>query len=104
MSAMVLTSILLPFAGGLLVLVIPRPWIKNFSQAIALIAALLGLIVFIQFSATGKDTVVYDLLYLGQVLVFGIVIDRLSALIGMAVGIVGFLIVLYSTGYLSAQN
>ena len=43
-------------------------------------------------------------LYLGNELVFGVVTDKLSVLIGMALGFVGFLIVVYSTGYLTDQN
>jgi hydrogenase-4 component D len=104
MSELILASILLPFAGGLLVLVLPKPWIKPFSQGIAGLSALCCLVVFIQFTAAGKEEMVYDLFYLGDVLVFGVVLDKLSILIGMAVGIVGFLIVVYSTGYLSTQN
>ncbi len=37
-------------------------------------------------------------------MVFGVTIDKLSSLIGLAVILVGFLIVVYSTGYLSPQN
>jgi hydrogenase-4 component D len=37
-------------------------------------------------------------------MVFGVVIDKLSVLIGLAVIFVGFLVVVYSTGYLTAQN
>ena len=37
-------------------------------------------------------------------MVFGLTIDKLSVLIGVAVILVGFLIVVYSTGYLSPQN
>jgi len=104
MAALVLASILIPFLGSLLTLVIPRSWIKLFSEGIALLAFLCSLIVLIDLAANGKVSSTMDLLYLGNVLVFGIVVDKLSALIGLAVILVGFLIVVYSTGYLSAQN
>ncbi|MEW5867653.1 MAG: hydrogenase 4 subunit D [Chloroflexota bacterium] len=104
MTGFILASILLPFLGGVLTLVIPKSWIKSFSQVIALLASLCSLYVMIEFTAQGKVSSTADLLYLGNVLVFGATIDKLSVLIGLAVIFVGFLIVVYSTGYLSAQN
>lgn len=104
MTGLILASILLPFLGGALTLILPRSWIKGFSQLVALLAALSSLIVLIIFTAQGKTSGTVDLLYLGNVLIFGVVIDKLSVLIGLAVILVGFLIVVYSTGYLSEQN
>jgi hydrogenase-4 component D len=104
MTELILASILLPFLGGLLVLVIPRSWIKIFSEITALVAGLCSLFVLFMFTGAGKVDGAVDLLYLGNVLVFGVVTDKLSVLIGMAVSFVGFLIVVYSTGYLTAQN
>jgi len=108
MTGWILTSILLPFLGSLLILVIPRPWIKALSQAAALIASLASLIVLIAFTQLGKTPASVDLLYLGsgasRWMVFGVVTDKLSVLIGLAVIFVGFLIVVYSTGYLTTQN
>jgi hydrogenase-4 component D len=104
MTGFILASILLPFLGGVLTLVIPRTWVKGFSQIVALVAALCSLYVLIVFTSLEKVPSSVDLLYLGNVLVFGVVIDKLSVLIGLAVILVGFLIVVYSTGYLTAQN
>ncbi len=104
MTGLIITSILLPFLGGLLILIIPRSWIKLASQGIALLAALCSLIVLIAFTSAGKLPISVDLFYLGNLLIFGVVIDKLSVLIGMAVILVGFLIVVYSTGYLTVQN
>ena len=104
MTGAILASILLPFLGALLVLIIPRSWIKVTSELTALLAALCSLYVLIAFTQGGKTAQSVDLVYLGNTLVFGLVIDRLSALIGVAVIFVGFLVVVYSTGYLSAQN
>ncbi len=104
MSGLILASIMLPFLGGVMVLVIPRSWVKIFSQVTALTSALCSLAVLIIFTSQGKNPGSVDLLYLGNVLVFGVVIDKLSVLIATAVGIVGFLIVVYSTGYLTSQN
>jgi hydrogenase-4 component D len=104
MTGLILASILLPFLGGLLTLLIPRSWIRLFSAVVSLAAALCSLVVLVNFTAAGKIPASVDVLYLGNWLVYGLVTDKLSALIGLAVILVGFLIVVYSTGYLSAQN
>jgi hydrogenase-4 component D len=104
MTGYIIACILLPFLGGLLTLMIPRSWIKAASQIIALMASLCSLCVLIVFTMLGKTPGSVDLLYLGKWLAFGVVTDKLSVLIGFAVSIVGFLIVVYSTGYLSAHN
>lgn len=104
MVALVIASFLLPFLGGVLTLVIPRNWVRIFSQGVAFLAFLCSLFVLISLGMQGRAASTTDLLYLGSLVVFGVTVDRLSALIGMAVILVGFLIVVYSTGYLSAQN
>jgi hydrogenase-4 component D len=104
MTGYIIASILLPFLGGLLTLAIPRSWIKGASQFIALLASLCSLYVLIVFTTMGKTSGSVDLLYLSDWLIYGVVTDKLSVLIGFAVSFVGFLIVVYSTGYLSAQN
>jgi hydrogenase-4 component D len=104
MTGLIIASILLPFLGSLLVLVIPRSGVKLLSQIVALLSALCSLIVLLDFTQLGKVPGVENLVYLGNELVFGVVTDKLSVLIGMALGFVGFLIVVYSTGYLTGQN
>lgn len=104
MTGFILASILVPFLGALLILVLPKSWIKFISQVTALLASLSSIYVLVQFSNLGKIPEDIDLLYFGNMLVFGLSIDKLSVLIGLAVILVGFLIVVYSTGYLSPQN
>lgn len=104
MTGYILASMLAPFAGALLILVLPKSWIKPVSQVVALLASLSSLYVLIQFTALGKVPENVDLLIFRDILAFGLTIDKLSVLIGFAVIFVGFLIVVYSTGYLSPQN
>jgi len=104
MVTLVLASILIPIFGGVLTLVIPRSWVKVFSQVTAFLSFLCSLLVLIDLAANGKNSSTFDLVSLGNTVVFGVTIDRLSALIGLAVILVGFLIVVYSTGYLSDGN
>ena len=104
MVTFVLASILLPLLGSLLTLVIPRSWVKRFSQSVTLLALLCTLYVFIDLAVRGKAGYSFDLLFLGNVMVYGVVVDKLSMLIGTAFMLVGFLILVYSGGYLTEQN
>ena len=104
MFGFVLASILIPFVGSALTLVVSRDKVKLLSQIAAFLAFLASLIVIVGLALNGKNPVTANLLSIGGVLVFGVIIDKLSALIGLAVIFVGFLIVVYSTGYLSPQN
>ncbi len=101
---LVLASFLIPFFGAVLTLLIPLRWVKVFSQVIAFLAFLCSLVVLIDLAALGKVSQTIDLFYLANLMIFGVTVDKLSALIGLAVILVGFLIVVYSTGYLSPQN
>lgn len=99
-----LASILLPFLCALIVLVVPRAWVKVLSQVFVLVAAICSMVVFIQFTDQGKVSQVFNLPGFASFTIFGLVLDKVSVLIGMAVILVGFLIVVYSTGYLTPQN
>jgi len=104
MVGLVLASILIPFLGGVLTLITPQMRVKLFSQIVAFLTFLASLLVLVEFARHAKTEMSASLLYLGNILIFGVTIDRVSTLIGLAVILVGFLIVLYSTGYLTPQN
>src|SRR5512146_887355 len=99
MVTLVIAGILLPVIGSLFVLVIPRSWVKWFSQAVALLAVLCALIVLIEFASNGKAAITIDLLSVGNLLIYGVVIDKVSTLISTAFIIIGLLTVVYSGGY-----
>jgi hydrogenase-4 component D len=104
MVVLVLASLLIPLVGGALTLVIPRGWVKVFSQIVSLMAFLCSLLVLIELALAGQVASSVALVSIANIVVFGIVVDKLSALVGLAVILVGFLIVVYSTGYLSLGN
>lgn len=104
MVALTLASFLIPFLGGVLTLIIPRNWVKGCSQVVAFLAFLCSLFVLIDLARVGRVSSTVDLVSLANLVVFGVTIDKLSSLIGLAVILVGFLIVVYSVGYLSPQN
>ncbi|MEW6401865.1 MAG: hydrogenase 4 subunit D [Chloroflexota bacterium] len=104
MIAIVLASFLIPFAGGLLTLIIPRNWVKGFSQVVAFLAFLCSLVVLISLAMDRQTGFTLDLIALADLIVLGLIVDKVSALVGLAVILVGFLIVVYSAGYLSQSN
>jgi hydrogenase-4 component D len=104
MVEFVLASVLVPIIGSFFTLVIPRSWVKLYSQVVAFLAFVCSLAALIALAGQDKVGTTVDLLSIGDILVFGVTIDKLSTLIGLAVILVGFLIVAYSTGYLTAQN
>lgn len=104
MTAFALASCLIPFAGGALALMVPRAWVKAFSQAAALLAFLCSLMALVDLAVSGQTGLTVDIVTLAGLPVFGVTVDKLSALIGLAVILVGFLIVVYSAGYLSEGN
>lgn len=102
----VIASFLLPFLGGGLLLIIPRSGVKRVSQLVAALTFLCTLFILIDQAADRQTVTTEDLIVFPdeRIVVFGVIIDKLSTLIGLAVSLVGFLIVVYSTGYLSADN
>src|SRR5512140_2295158 len=104
MVTLVIAGILLPAVGSLFVLIIPRSWVKWFSQGVSLLAVLCSLAVLVDVGARGKTGTTVDLLWVGNILVYGVVIDKVSTLISTAFIVIGLLTAVYSGGYLSANN
>ncbi|HKZ44976.1 MAG TPA: hydrogenase 4 subunit D [Anaerolineales bacterium] len=104
MVVLVLASFLIPFLGAFLTLIIPVKWVKSTSQIISFLAFLCSLFILIEVGMLGKVGTTRDLVSVLDVVVFGITFDKLSSLVGLAVILVGFLIVVYSSGYLNPGN
>jgi len=104
MVALVLATFLIPFLGGALTLVVPRGWVKVLSQVTAFLAFLCSLLVLIDLGMAGQVASTVDLVSVANIVAFGVTIDKVSTLVGLAVILVGFLIVVYSTGYLTPGN
>ena len=104
MVIFVLAGILLPLLGGFFILVLPRSWIKWFSQSITLLAMLSTLYVLVDLAAKGQVGYSLDVLWLGNILIYGIVVDKVSTLISSAFIVIGLLTLIYSGGYLSSGN
>lgn len=104
MVVWIVAGVLLPFLGSLLTLLLPTKYIRGISLGVAFLAFVCSLVVLIAFTLAGRPPQSVNLLYLGRWTLYGVLTDQLSVLIGLAVSLVGFLVVLYSTAYLSEGN
>jgi len=104
MENIALAAILVPFAGALLVLVSKDEAAKWIATLFSALATLATIMVGYAFLAGGKVALTVNLLSFSSINLLGLTIDRLSTLIAVAVVSLGFLIVLYSTAYLSTGN
>lgn len=104
MVMFVLAGILLPLLGSFFTLIIPRAWVKWFSQLAALLAAICTVYVMVDFAAHGRSAYFVDVLWLGDILIYGVMVDKISTLVSTAFIFFGLLTLIYSGGYLSAEN
>jgi hydrogenase-4 component D len=104
MEMLALATILVPFAGALIVLLSPKEAAKWIGQLFSALASLCVLGTWIAFWKSAQPSVTFDLLSVGQTQLFGLTIDPVSVLIGFAVVFLGFLVCVYSMTYLSEGN
>lgn len=104
MINLALASILLPAIGAALILLSPRPWAKRLGQVFAGLATLALLVLAWHFAQSGWVAIEYSVIRFGNVEILGLVIDSVSVLVAVAVVGIGFLISVYSGGYLDAGN
>ncbi|HEY0328465.1 MAG TPA: hydrogenase 4 subunit D [Rhodopseudomonas sp.] len=104
MIALALASILLPAVGAALVALSPRSAAKRLCQVFAGLATAVLLVLAYQFAAGGKVATEYAVISFGDVEILGFGVDTVSVLVACAVVGIGFLISIYSGGYLDAGN
>ncbi|WP_192458274.1 hydrogenase 4 subunit D [Musicola keenii] len=104
MENIALATLLLPFLGALLIAFMPQRMAKVLCTLFALLATLGMAALACAYFNNGKTDVVFTLYRYGQTDLFGFVFDRISLLIGFAVVSLGFLVSLYSCGYLTLGN
>lgn len=103
MERLALITIILPFVGAFIVGLNKQSFPK-IATIFAALATLGTLAVAEQWYANGAQSVTYDLVKFGDTAIFGVTLDAVSTLIAFAVVGLGFLICLYSCGYLTDKN
>ncbi len=99
-----LLAILVPFAGMLLILALPRGaarWICAVAAGVSLLACLAAAGLFAQGGMQGSTL---PCLWFGSVVVFGFTVDAMSTLLAAAFVGIGFLVTVYSFAYLNKGN
>ena len=104
MENLALATLLIPFAGAAVAAFVSNDRAKWIAQAAAAATLAAVLLLAIEFAAAGKPTHTLDLVTVGSAVLFGVVVDRLSVLVAIAVIGIGLLVCVYSAAYLSPGN
>lgn len=97
-------SILVPFVCALLIVLSPRKADKALCIIGAVIASLATLAVAWVFASGGMTDTTVTYLSFGGVPIMGFVFDKVSVLLAPTFVIIGLLVTIYSTAYLSPEN
>ncbi len=95
---------MLPFIGALVVSFSPQRRAAEWGVLFAALTTLCMLSLISAFYQADKVAVTLTLVNVGDVALFGLVIDRVSTLILFVVVFLGLLVTIYSTGYLTDKN
>ena len=104
MENLALTTLMLPFIGALVVSFSPQRRAAEWGVLFAALNTLCMLSLISAFYQADKVAVTLTLVNVGDVALFGLVIDRVSTLILFVVVFLGLLVTIYSTGYLTDKN
>ncbi|HFI5853945.1 TPA: hydrogenase 4 subunit D [Escherichia coli] len=104
MENLALTTLMLPFIGALVVSFSPQRRATEWGVLFAALTTLCMLSLISAFYQADKVAVTLTLVNVGDVALFGLVIDRVSTLILFVVVFLGLLVTIYSTGYLTDKN
>ena len=104
MENLALTTLLLPFIGALVVSFSPQRRAAEWGVLFAALTTLCMLSLISAFYQADKVAVTLTLVNVGDVALFGLLIDRVSTLILFVVVFLGLLVTIYSTGYLTDKN
>ena len=104
MENLALTTLMLPFIGALVVSFSQQRRAAEWGVLFAALTTLCMLSLISAFYQADKVAVTLTLVNVGDVALFGLVIDRVSTLILFVVVFLGLLVTIYSTGYLTDKN
>ncbi|EFK8491876.1 hydrogenase 4 subunit D [Escherichia coli] len=104
MENLALTTLMLPFIGALVVSFSPQRRAAEWGVLFVALTTLCMLSLISAFYQADKVAVTLTLVNVGDVALFGLVIDRVSTLILFVVVFLGLLVTIYSTGYLTDKN
>jgi len=104
MQALLLLSIIVPFLGAFLCLLMPAKTCRIICVVSAALSFAATFALLLLFVFSGRESTTHTLLAFGETAILGVTIDNLSVLIGVAVNLVGLFVCIYSLGYMSLDN
>ncbi len=104
MPQLAFAIILIPFAGAICAALSSLKWAKRIAQVFALGTFAAVVVLAYVFAAAGKPELDIVLVMVGDAVVLGILVDKISVLVIFAVVGVGLLVCIYSAAYLSPEN
>jgi len=99
-----LLSIAVPSISGILLFPLSRRASEIISQISSAITLAFTLLTAYLFASSGFTTTEVALVYFNRIKLYSIIIDSLSVIVALAVSMVGYLILLFSLGYMSPKN
>jgi len=99
-----LLSIAVPSISGILLFPSSRRASEIISQISSAITLAFTLLTAYPFASSGFTTTEVALVYFNRIKLYSIIIDSLSVIVALAVSMVGYLILLFSLGYMSPKN
>ena len=101
---LMLLAICTPFAMGLVFIFLPRELCKGAACVAGGLNTAFALALWILYANMGVDTLEYSLVAIGDCEIIGFVVDYMSVMLTFVFACVGFLIAIYSIGYMSPLN
>lgn len=103
-SIMALSAIVVPFVVAFLIIVCPRPYAKWLCIIAGAISSALCVGVWIELANNGGEAVTTTLASLGDAAIITFIFDKMSVMLATAFVVIGLLIAIYSTAYMSDKN
>ncbi|WP_392561051.1 hydrogenase 4 subunit D [Orbus sturtevantii] len=104
MENIAIATIIGPFIGALIIACLPYSRSRLLGVVVSLLASFGITLLGYMLLKSSESSYYFMLFKLGETEILGILVDKVSTLIGFAVVFLGFLVCVYSTAYLTKQN
>lgn len=104
MGLMSLASIFVPFVVAFIIVVCPQKYAKWLCIAAAAVSTCLTIGIWVQLASNGAETQIFEIASLGDAVIISFIFDKVSVMLAPCFVGIGFLISIYSIGYMSPQN
>ncbi len=104
LTVMALSAIAIPFIGALLIILCPQKMDQKICLLSGGLSTILTIAVWVGLASSGGDTVNFVVAGIGGCEVMGLVLDKMSVMLATCFVSIGFLISIYSLGYMSSKN